>query len=165
MVIVSAFGFLFPISYRHSKIWQKLKFEITFDFTEKNFFDFVIYLYYGKKWLINSYMIRPICCRLYRYICIMYVFFYLSDSRVNTAICEETDRQMEIYDSLTYNGQYIFATASILLRLCFRIRVGFQFAKRSVIIYITLLSTLWYHSFVITYKKIPSIKDFYDMKL
>ena len=76
MVIVSAFGFLFPISYRHSKIWQKLKFEITFDFTEKNFFDFVIYLYYGKKWLIDSHMIRHICCRLYPYICIMYVFLF-----------------------------------------------------------------------------------------
>ena len=31
--------------------------------------------------------------------------FQNSDSRVNTAICEETDRQMEIYDTLIYNGQ------------------------------------------------------------
>ena len=76
MVIVSAFGFLFPISYRHFKIWQKLKFEITFDFTEKKFFDFVTYLYYEKKWLIDSHMIRHISCRLYPYICIMYVFLF-----------------------------------------------------------------------------------------
>ena len=37
MVIVSAFGFLFLISYRHFKLWPELKFEITFDFTEKIF--------------------------------------------------------------------------------------------------------------------------------
>ena len=38
MVIFLEFGFLFPMIYREYKIWQELKFEITFDFMEKSTF-------------------------------------------------------------------------------------------------------------------------------
>ena len=75
MVIVSVFGFLFPISYRHFKIWPKSEFEITFDFTQKFFFSLDPNNFREKNYLsIDSHMIRPICCPLYLYIYILCLF-------------------------------------------------------------------------------------------
>ena len=99
MVIVSAFGFLFLISYRHFKLWPELKFEITFDFTEKKFFFVRSKILTGEKNYLSiySHMIRPICCLL----CIsvhMYTMSFLTFQTPESALYwEETDRQKHIY--------------------------------------------------------------------
>ena len=61
MVAFLEFGFLFPMSYRQYKIWQELKFEITFDFTKKiNFL--VIFWYKFLKFNKKVDFFREIKC-------------------------------------------------------------------------------------------------------